>query len=248
MTVITTEIGAPRRVADRFLTPGDPEWTEDGAATWLTGQAGGLTYTCTPGRADSHLTLHNRGGSDLAVLSLPGFTGTTDTRFTPLPSGASAALPDSEFHILQGERRDGRPVLVGQIVDDPIRTRPNHTREVPIVLVHPPRPQDVDWSTMPGSDEFWTPGTAPRPGRGDRTPRPAEVGVHYTDLGGTVVVHNDGSARIAVLMTAIGGAFDLVVARPGECIPIPPGPGLHYVQVARHHRRPVVVDVVQMSA
>ncbi|WLP89489.1 hypothetical protein [Gordonia sp. NB41Y] len=243
MTVITTEIGAPRRVADRFLTPGDPEWTDDGAATWLTGHAGGLTYTCTPGRADSRLTLHNRGCGDLAVLSLPGFTGTTGTRFTHLPSGSSAALPDSEFHILQGERLDGRPVLVGQIVDDPVRAD-----EDPIVLVHPPRPEAVDWSQMPGADEFWTPGTAPRPGRDDHRLCLADVGVHYTDVGGMVVVHNDGCARVAVLMTGIGGAFDLVVARPGERIPIPPGPGLHYVQAARHRRRPVVVDVLQVFA
>ncbi|MEP9414831.1 hypothetical protein ABLE92_10825 [Gordonia sp. VNQ95] len=243
MTTMLTE--PPRRTTtSRFLTPGDGEWTDDGAGTWLTGHAGGLSYSVAePANRDSHLTVHNRGCRNLAVLSTPGFAGTTGTRFTMLPSGSSAALPDVEFHILQGERRDGRPVLVGQIIDD----------DEPCVLLHSPSPGDVDWSVIHGVDEFWTPRTSPAvdgtaTGEWDvgEPVQAADAGVECTHTGGLTVVHNRGDRRIAVLMTGLGGAYDLVVAHPGESIPLPPGPGIHYVQAARRHGRPVVVDVIHL--
>ncbi|MGC4935367.1 hypothetical protein ACLQ3C_16990 [Gordonia sp. DT30] len=249
--VATREFDVPLARPSRFLSPGDCDWTDDGAGNWLAGYAGGLCYSLTPRRADSHLTLHNRGGRDLAVLSIPGFAGTTDARLTMLPSGTSAALPDNEFHILQGERRGGRPVVVGQIVDD----------GEPCVLVHPPRADEVDWSQMPGADEFWTPyspaptsevrrsdvnpsGAGSRNARGPRSA--ADAGVFCESVHGMAVVHNRGERRIAVLMTGLGGAFDLVVALPGESIPIPAGAGIHYVQAAREAGRPVVVDVIHV--
>lgn len=240
---MTTMVVEPPRqsTTTRFLTPDDCEWTDDGAATWLTGRTGGLTYSFTdPANRDTHLVLHNRGGHDLAVLSMPGFAGTADTRFSLLPSGSSVALPDVEFHIVQGERRDGRPVLVGQIVDD----------DEPVVLLHAPRPGDVEWSQMSGVDGFWTPSSPPPGGPmrdDDERLTGADFGVECADSWESMVVHNHGTYRIAVLMTGLGGAYDLVVAMPGESVPIPPGPGIHYVQVARRSGHPVVVEVLRIA-
>lgn len=224
--------------ASRFLGPDDREWTEDGLGTWLTGEVGGLSYSLTPRDRDSHLTLHSRGRGDLAVLSMPGFAGTSEARLTLLPHGTSAALPDNEFHILQRERRAGRPVVVGQIIDD----------SEPSFLIRRPAPHEVDWSQMPGADEFWTPRSSMAAvDEGVDQHAAAHYGVYCETAGGMPVVRNRGDHRIAVLMTCLGGAFDLVVAFPGESVPIPPGPGIHYVQAARESGRPVVVDVIQVS-
>ncbi|WP_244332336.1 hypothetical protein [Gordonia polyisoprenivorans] len=240
-TASTREFSVPTGRLSRFLTPGDRDWNDDGAGTWIAGYAGGLTYTLTADSADTRLTLHNRGRSDLAVLSIPGFTAMSGARLTPLSAGSSAALPDNEFHVLQAERRGGRPVVVGQIVDD----------GVPAFLIHPPRPDEVDWPRMPGADEFWTPysatpHSAAEPRSASDFHDAADAGVFCESVAGMAVVHNRGPRRIAVLMTGLGGAFDLVVALPGESIPIPPGPGIHYVQAARDSGRPVVVDVIHV--
>ncbi|QUD83639.1 hypothetical protein J8M97_02895 [Gordonia polyisoprenivorans] len=251
-TASTREFSVPTGGLSRFLTPGDRDWNDDGAGTWIAGYAGGLTYTLTADSVDSRLTLHNRGRTDLAVLSIPGFTAMSGARLTPLSAGSSATLPDNEFHVLQAERRGGRPVIVGQIVDD----------GEPAFLIHPPRPDEVDWLRMPGADEFWTPySPAPSagPGQSGGASRSAaephsatgfhdatDAGVCCESVAGMAVVHNRGPRRIAVLMTGLGGAFDLVVALPGESIPIPPGPGIHYVHAARDSGRPVVVDVIHV--
>lgn len=234
-----------------FLKPDDTDWTDDGAGNWVVGHVGGLTYSMSPAGSHSHVTLHNRGQSDLAVLSLPGFTGTAHTAFTLLPRGGRAVLPDNEFHLIEAERRDGCPVLVGQIVDD----------GQPSILLHPRQPRDVDWSHMVGADEFWTPATSPASGRRGIGDYPASttgdaypIEVHSTPATGMTVVHNRGHRRMAVLMTGVGGAYDLVVAWPGESVPIPPGPGIHYVQLAPDDAhaasgsRPIVVDVIRIEA
>ena len=245
-TASTQEFSVPTGGLSRFLTPGDRDWNDDGAGTWIAGYADGLTYTLTADSADSRLTLHNRGRTDLAVLSIPGFTAMSGARLTPLSAGSSAALPDNEFHVLQAERRGGRPVIVGQIVDD----------GEPAFLFHPPRPDEVDWPRMPGADEFWTPYSATPSAEPDQSGVASDsiagrfgatdAGVCCESVAGMAVVHNRGPRRIAVLMTGLGGAFDLVVALPGESIPIPPGPGIHYVQAARDSGRPVVVDVIHV--
>ncbi|WP_431816024.1 hypothetical protein [Gordonia jacobaea] len=107
-------------VRSRYLTTEDPEWTNDGPTNWIIGTVENLGYSRLgiAGAASGHLVLHNDGLADLAILSAPGVCGTADALFTYLPRGASRILPDTEFHILQGERRGGRPVLVGEIIDD----------------------------------------------------------------------------------------------------------------------------------
>ncbi len=107
-------------VRRRYLTTDDPEWTNDGPTNWIVGTVENLAYSRLgiAGSAASHLVLHNDGLADLAILSTPGVFGAADALFTYLPSGSSRILPDSEFHILQGERLGGRPVLMGEIIDD----------------------------------------------------------------------------------------------------------------------------------
>ena len=107
-------------VRRRYLTADDPEWTNDGPTNWIIGRVERLGYSRfgAAGSMIGHLVLHNGGDDDLAVLSTPDVSGTGGALFTFLPSGASRILPDTEFHIVQGERCDGRPVLVGEIVDD----------------------------------------------------------------------------------------------------------------------------------
>lgn len=107
-------------VRRRYLTADDPEWTNDGPTNWIIGTVENLGYSRLgiAGATTGHLVLLNEGLADLAILSTSGLCGTDGALFTYLPSGSSRILPDSEFHILQGERRGGRPVLVGEIIDD----------------------------------------------------------------------------------------------------------------------------------
>ncbi|GAC48054.1 hypothetical protein [Gordonia aichiensis] len=107
-------------IRGRYLTPDDAEWTNDGPTNWIIGRVERLGYSRfgAAGSMIGHLVLHNGGDDDLAVLSTPDVSGTGGALFTFLPSGASRILPDTGFHIVQGERHDGRPVLVGEIVDD----------------------------------------------------------------------------------------------------------------------------------
>ncbi|MGV9823923.1 MULTISPECIES: hypothetical protein [unclassified Gordonia (in: high G+C Gram-positive bacteria)] len=125
MTMVTQRsrrLGAGQAavIRSRFLAPGDREWTNDGAANWVIGHVCGLAYSRL-GAHDGdtgHLVLHNDSDSDLAVLSVPGTAGTEGTRFTYVPRGSARILPETELHIVQAERLNGHPVLIGEIIDD----------------------------------------------------------------------------------------------------------------------------------
>ncbi|AZG45725.1 hypothetical protein [Gordonia insulae] len=231
-------------VRARFLTPDDADWTNDGAATWTAGHISGLTYSHLAG--SDHLVLHNRGSRDLGVLSTPELPGTDGTEFTHLPAGSSMDLPAAEFHILQAERSEGRPVLVGQIVEG----RDPQTDE-PQFMLDGPGPGEVDWSDRDPDDLFWKPGdidfgvpVAPSFVFAD----PMAHGVHHTRIDGEVAVHNRGDGPIAVLTVGADGPLDLVVADPGESVPVPPGDAVCYVQAPRTDDSPTLLGVMWFSA
>ncbi|GAB88425.1 hypothetical protein GORHZ_021_00020 [Gordonia rhizosphera NBRC 16068] len=225
------------RIAERFLTPDDAEWTNDGATGWLPGHVSGLSYSLAPG--SGRLVLHNRGARDLGVLSTPHLPGTDDTAFTHVPTGGSADLPDAEFHILQTARRDGRPVLVGQItVADGAE---------PQFVLDGPVPGEVDWGSLDPQGEFWKPGDVDFGTPGGPSfvfADPMAHGVHQTRVDGEIAIHNRGDERIAVLTLAADGPRDLVIAEPGESVPLAPGDAVSYIQAARTDSCPTILGVL----
>ncbi|MEE3849414.1 hypothetical protein VZC37_03680 [Gordonia sp. LSe1-13] len=226
-------------VRARFLTPDDPDWTNDGAVNCVTGHVSGLTYSSGPG-AD-HIVLHNGSADDLGVLSVPELPDTAGAVFTYLPAGASVDLPTAEFHALQTERVAGRPVLVGQIVESASgENEPEFTLDGPAA-------GEVDWDERDPDARFW------RPGDVDfgvpQTPAfvfadPMAHGVHQTRVGGEVAIHNRGDGPIAVLTVGADGPRDLVVAEPGHSVPVPPGDQVCYVQAPRTDCCPTLLGVL----
>ncbi|MFW0785540.1 hypothetical protein AAFP35_13575 [Gordonia sp. CPCC 206044] len=229
-------------VRERFLTADDPEWTNDGAADWLSGHVSGLTYSRTPG--SGHLVLHNRGARDLAVLSTKT-RDTEDAEFTHVPAGGDVDLPDADFHIVQSERIGHRPVLVGQIVDD----APDHGE--PRFLLDGPCAGEIDWTTVDPDDRFWTPGDVDfgtESGPSFVFVDPLSRGVHHTVVDGEVAIHNRGDEEIAVLTVGADGPLDFVVAGPGESVPIAPGDSVCYVQARRTDSCPTLLGVMWFAS
>lgn len=219
----------------RFLTPDDHDWTNDGAATWVAGHVSGLTYSVDG--PTKRLVLHNHGAHDLAILSTPQLTSTDGSAFTYLPTATSAMLPAAQSHILQAERRDGLPILVGQILDD----------DVPQFLLDGPDVGDLDWASVDPDQRYWTPGD---PDFGSTVPPlfrfvdPLTHGVHYTHAAGETVIHNQGDSPIAMATVIADGPVDFVVADPGESIPVPAGDAVHYVQIPRVDGDPTLLGVL----
>ncbi|WAC54204.1 hypothetical protein [Gordonia sp. SL306] len=252
-TVPRMPVGLPHEIAAdhvdtevraRFLTPDDADWTNDGAATWTSGHVSGLTYSHTSG--SDQLVLHNRGAHDLGVLSTPELPGTDGTVFTHLPGGTSVDLPVAESHILQTARVGDRPVLVGQIVAG----RDPESAE-PLFMLDGPAPDEVDWAVLDPDDVYWKPGdvdfgapTAPQFVFAD----PFAHGVHHTRIDGEVALHNHGDSEVAVLTVGADGPLDLVVARPGESVPIPPGDAVCYVQAPRTDCSPTLLGVMWLRS
>lgn len=223
-------------LAERFLTPDDNQWTNDGAGNWITGHVDGLTYTRIPGTR--RLALHNHSRRDIAVLSMPRRSGTAGTVFTYLPGGSSEMLPDATFHLLQSDRLDGRPVMIGQIA---------MIGNEPAFILDGPEPGDVDWSRVDPDDVFWKPGDADF---GTSEPpaftfaEPLGHSVFYTVSSGEVAVHNRGDDRIAVLTIGAAGPLDLVEVDAGDSAPIPAGDVVCYVQAPRTDGEPTLLGVL----
>ncbi|MCX2963469.1 hypothetical protein ACIGKQ_02980 [Gordonia sp. NPDC062954] len=230
-------------VRARFLTPDDADWTNDGAANWVAGHVSGLAYSHAPG-AD-HLVLHNRGDSELGVLSVPERPGTSDNVFTHLPAGSSVALPSADSHVLQSARIDRRPVLVGQILEG----RDAHTGE-PQMILDGPEVGEVDWDQRDPDGIFWRPGdvdfgvpTSPSFVFVD----PLTHGVHHTRIDSEVTIHNRSDGPVAVLTVGADGPLDLLVAEPGESVPVPPGDQVCYVQAPRTDGSPTILGVMWLA-
>lgn len=231
---------ADDRIRGRFLTPDDVDWTNDGAATWMPGHVTGVTYSHSAG--SRRVILHNRGHRDLGVLSTPELPGTDGTRFTHVPLGDSVELPAAEFHILQTERVGGRPVCVGQIsaATDPYGDEPRF-------VLDGPGPDEVRWADRDPKGLFWKPGdvdfgvpTSPSFVFAD----PMAAGVHHTRVDGEVAIHNRGAGPVGVLTVGASGPLDLVIARPGESVPVPPGDSVCYVQAPRTDGSPTLLGVM----
>ncbi|MFW0796635.1 hypothetical protein AAFP30_22715 [Gordonia sp. CPCC 205515] len=223
------------QILARFLSPDDHDWTNDGAATWIAGHVSGLTYSIDG--PTKRLVLHNRGAADLAVLSTPRMTGTDGSVFTYLPTATSVMLPTAQSHILQSERRDGRPVLVGQILDG----------DLPQFLLDGPDVGDLDWDDIDSDGVYWTPGDhdfGSRIAPEFRFVDPLTHGVHYSHVAGETVIHNHGDSPIAMATVTAAGPADFLIAEPGESIPVPAGDAVHYLQLPRTDGDPTLLGVL----
>ncbi|MDY6810187.1 MAG: hypothetical protein SW127_14395, partial [Actinomycetota bacterium] len=150
--------------------------------------------------------------------------------------------PAPDSHVLQTARIDGRPVLVGQILEG----RDAHTGE-PQMLLDGPNPGEVDWDQRDPDARFWRPGdvdfgvpTSPSFVFLD----PLEHGVHHTRIDSEVTIHNRSDGPVAVLTVGAEGPLDLVVAESGESVPVPPGDQVCYVQAPRTDGSPTILGVM----
>ena len=223
-------------LSKRFLTPDDRSWTDDGAGTWVIGHATGLTYAWVPGTR--RIALRNQGRSDVAVLSMPRLTGTAGSSFTYLPSGSSEVLPDAEFHLLQSDRVDGRPVMIGQIAMNDGQ---------PEFVLDGPDSGELDWSEVDPRGDYWKPGDADF--ATSTAPEfvflePLGRSVFHTVTNGEVAVHNRGDGPIAVLTIGTHGPLDMVEVGPGESAPVPAGDAVCYVQASRVDGAPALLGAL----
>lgn len=211
---------------NRFLDPSDSDWG--------TGWSTDVDATPPPGTSysvgeDGSVTIHNDSDVDIAVIS-PYHGVWSDQGLAVLRPGQSYTISETATNPLgfnaywvQGERQDGRSVVIAQVITaggqvlvaPAAEGHPDQSRWLPLRGTAPIDTDGID----PGDrfldpSDYLAPGSALEPSYGN----PETAGVTYSVVDDdTIRIHNDGTGAIAVMQSTPGGqllGFDILA--PGE--------------------------------
>lgn len=227
---------------NQYWNYGDDDWTAawntgdptaDGAFI-KTGAPAGLTYSVD----DSRVTLHNNSITDVAVVGLL-YPDYSSQGVTVIRAGESYTIEESgsnplgvNGYIVQTERQDGKPVLIGQITTMQSSLMPFSVTVAPVTSTH----QQSDYILLQGTsvidpshadpgDRFVDQNEYLASIGSDGSPslirhfvNPEPAGVSYSkNSDGSTTIFNDGTDDIAISQSTTGGqilAFDIL--KPGQ--------------------------------
>ena len=227
---------------NQYWNYGDDDWTAawntgdptaDGAFI-KTGAPAGLTYSVD----DSRVTLHNNSTTDVAVVGLL-YPDYSSQGVTVIRAGESYTIEESgsnplgvNGYIVQTERQDGKPVLIGQITTMQSSLMPFSVTVAPVTSTH----QQSDYILLQGTsvidpshadpgDRFVDQNEYLASIGSDGSPslirhfvNPEPAGVSYSkNSDGSTTIFNDGTDDIAISQSTTGGqilAFDIL--KPGQ--------------------------------